>query len=367
MATIASTLEIIEEIKAGRMVILTDAEDRENEGDLLIGAQFVTPEIINFMVTHARGLVCLTVTDDIVKRLNLPLMTQVNGSHFGTNFTVSIEAVEGVTTGISAYDRATTIQAAISPNAKSSDIAQPGHIFPVLSEKGGVLVRAGHTEAGCDLTRLAGLIPAATICEVLKEDGTMAHLPDLLEFAEKHQIKVGTIADLIAYRLATESLVEKIDESLIDTSWGEFKQVVFADKLSGETHIALVKGELSPDKEVLVRVHEPFSAVDLLATQSAHSWSLPNALNYINEKGCGVAILMHRTETGEGMRAKVLAHKNPIPAGKWDSKTYGIGAQILSQLNVSKMRIMAKHSTLSSLMGLTGFGLEIVGFEEAPE
>ncbi len=364
--SIAKTVEIIEELKSGRMVILTDAEDRENEGDLLVGAQFVTPELINFMVTHARGLVCLTLTGEMTERLNLPLMAQTNGARFGTNFTVSIEATEGVTTGISAYDRARTIQAAVSPSAKPADIVQPGHIFPVRAEKGGVLVRAGHTEAGCDLTALAGLIPSAAICEVLKEDGSMAHMPDLLSFAEKHQIKIGTIADLIAYRLANESLVEKLDEAKIETAWGTFTQVIFADKLTDETHIALVKGQPSPEKTVLVRVHEPFSAMDLLIQGNGHSWSLPEALTHINQNGCGVAILMHRTEDGLGLRTRALAHQNPAPV-KWDSKTYGIGAQMLLQLNVGKMRIMAKSSNPSSLTGLTGFGLDVVGFEEKSE
>ncbi len=361
--SIASTAEIIAEIKSGRMVILTDAEDRENEGDLLIASQFVTPEMINFMVTHARGLVCLTLTGEMTERLQLPLMAQNNGTKYGTNFTTSIEAAEGVTTGISAYDRARTIQTAISQTAKPADIVQPGHIFPIRAEKGGVLVRAGHTEAGCDLAGLAGLIPSATICEILKEDGTMARMPDLMLFAQKHNIKIGTIADLIAYRLAHESLVEKLDEAVIQTSWGEFTQVVFVEKLTDETHIALVKGEPSPDQEVLVRVHEPFGAMDLLNVQPVHSWSLPQALQYIDQQGCGVVILMHRTEDSEAFRSSALSYKDPKHV-KWDSKTYGIGAQMLACLNVGKAKIMAKPSPL---IGLTGFGLEVTGFEQITE
>ncbi|WP_434779766.1 bifunctional 3,4-dihydroxy-2-butanone-4-phosphate synthase/GTP cyclohydrolase II [Neisseria sp. Ec49-e6-T10] len=360
--SVASTLEIIQDIKAGKMVILTDAEDRENEGDLLVAAQFITPEMINFMVTHARGLVCVTLTADMVNKFNLPFMAPNNGTKFGTNFTVSVEAAEGVTTGISAYDRAHTIQTLVSPTSKAEDIVQPGHIFPVRAEKGGVLVRAGHTEAGCDLTTLAGLTPSAVICEVLKEDGTMAHMLDLIEFGQKHGIKIGTIADLIAYRSQNESLIEKLDESLIQTTWGEFTQVVFADKLTDETHIALVKGKPDPNQEVLVRVHEPFSAMDFLSQHQAHSWSLPEALSHINTQGCGIVILLHREEDGLSLREKALAHHNP-GAIKWDSKTYGIGAQMLSSLNAGRVRIMGKPSALT---GLTGFGLEVVGFEQAP-
>lgn len=358
--SIASTKEIVADIKAGKMVILTDAEDRENEGDVLMAAQFVTPENINFMIKHARGLVCLALAPEIVDQLQLPMMTNQNGARHGTNFTVSIEAATGISTGISAHDRALTIQAAVAPTAQPSDLVQPGHIFPLRAQKGGVLVRAGHTEAGCDLTVLAGLTPAAVICEVMNEDGTMARMPELLEFAQQHQIKIGTIADLIHYRSQTESLVEKLGERLLDTIWGKFTQIVFADKLTGETHLALVKGVLKPEEETLVRVHEPFSAMDFLSPAYRHSWSLAQALEHIEQKGRGVVILLHRTEDSDALRQKALATEiDYLP--RWDSKTYGIGAQILSSLNVGKMRLMAKPS---SLTGLTGFGLEVIGFEQ---
>lgn len=358
--SIASTQEIIADIKAGKMVILTDAEDRENEGDILMAAQFVTPENINFMIKHARGLVCLTLDSKIVDQLQLPMMTSKNGARHGTNFTVSIEAATGISTGISAKDRALTIQAAVAPTAKPGDLVQPGHIFPLRAQDGGVLVRAGHTEAGCDLTSLAGLTSAAVICEIINEDGTMARMPELMKFAEEHDIKIGTIADLIHYRSQTESLVEKLGERIVNTAWGEFTQVVFADKLTGETHLALVKGHVNPDDETLVRVHEPFSAMDFLSPAAGHSWSLPQALTHINQKGKGVVILLHRTEDGEDLRQRALStEEDTLP--RWDSKTYGIGAQILSSLNVGKMRLMAKPSSMTSL---TGFGLEVVGFEQ---
>lgn len=255
--SIATVEEIIAEIRAGRMVILVDEEDRENEGDLILASDFVTPEAINFMVTHARGLVCLTLTEEHCDQLDLPMMASRNGTQFGTNFTVSIEAAEGVTTGISAADRARTIQVAAAKNAKPSDLVNPGHIFPLRAQKGGVLMRAGHTEAGCDLTAMAGLTPAAVICEILKDDGTMARLPDLVEFAKKHGLKIGTIADMIQYRSRTESIVERVGERTMETQFGTFHAVAFRDRAAGRAHLALVKGTPTPDTETLVRVHEP--------------------------------------------------------------------------------------------------------------
>ncbi len=356
---IATPAEIIADIKAGKMVILTDAEDRENEGDLLMAAQFVTPEAINFMIKHARGLVCLPMADAMVDKLGLPMMTQKNGAQYGTNFTVSIEAAQGISTGISAADRALTIQTAVSPNAQPQDIVQPGHIFPLRAQKGGVLVRAGHTEAGVDLAELAGLIPAAVICEIINDDGTMARLPELMIFAEQHGLKIGTIADLIEYRSRTESLIEDMGHSLIHTPWGEFKQYIYVDKLSGEAHLALVKGEPCADSETWVRVHEPFSAMDFLTPNPQHSWSLPQALTHMQTVACGVIILLHRTESGETLLDRALP-KGAHQSRRWDSKTYGIGAQILAQLNVRKMRVLGQPS---SFTGLTGFGLEVTGFE----
>ena len=360
MTAIAPIPEILADIKAGKMVILTDAEDRENEGDLLMAAQFVTPEAINFMIKHARGLVCLPMNDDMVDRLGLPMMTQKNGAQYGTNFTVSIEAAHGISTGISAADRAHTIQTAVSPAARAEDIVQPGHIFPLRAQKGGVLVRAGHTEAGVDLAQMNGLVPAAVICEIMNDDGTMARMPELMAFAEQHHLKIGTIADLIEYRSRTESLLEEMGDSAIHTPWGDFRQHVYVDKLSGETHLALVKGTPKPDTEVLVRVHEPFSVMDFLTPDQQHTWSLPQALAHIQAAEAGVIILLHRTENGATLLDRSLP-KGAHQARRWDSKTYGIGAQILAGLNVKKMRVMGKPS---SFTGLTGFGLEVTGFEE---
>ena len=356
---IATIPEILADLKAGKMVIITDAEDRENEGDLLMAAQFVTPEAINFMIKHARGLVCLPMAEELVDKLKLPLMTQHNGAQYGTNFTVSIEAAHGITTGISAADRALTIQTAVSPAARPEDIVQPGHIFPLRAQKGGVLVRAGHTEAGVDLAQMCGLIPAAVICEIINDDGTMARMPELTEFARQHGLKIGTITDLIEYRSRTETLLEEMGSSPVHTPWGDFRQHVYVDKLSGETHLALVKGSPQPDTETLVRVHEPFSAMDFLQTNPRHSWPLPQALERIQAAEHGVAILLHRTEDGATLLDRTLP-KGQSQTRQWDSKTYGIGAQILANLHVKKMRVLGQPS---SLTGLTGFGLEVTGFE----
>src|SRR5882762_8314802 len=277
--TISPTHELIDEIRLGRMIILADAEDRENEGDLLLAADFVTPEAINFLATHARGLVCLTLTEERCRQLDLQLMVNDNRSPMGTAFTVSIEAASGVSTGISAADRARTVRAATAKHAKPEDIVQPGHIFPVMAQKGGVLVRAGHTEAGCDLAELAGLTPAAVICEILKDDGEMARLPDLVEFAAKHKVKIGTIVDLIHYRSRTESLVERVTERPLDSVFGKFKLVAYRDKSSHDAHIALVMGTVTPGRETLVRVHEPLSVADFLDTgRHSHSWKRNDAM-----------------------------------------------------------------------------------------
>ena len=338
--------EILADIKAGKMVIITDAEDRENEGDIVMAAQFVTPEAINFMIKYARGLVCLPMEDKLIDRLGLPMMTQKNGAQYGTNFTVSIEAAQGISTGISAADRAHTMQ--------------PGHIFPLRAQKGGVLVRAGHTEAAVDLAKMAGLSGAGVICEVLKDDGTMARMPDLVAFAEEHGLKIGTIADLIEHRSRTESLLEEMGDTTVHTPWGEFQQHVYVDKLNGDTHLALVKGQPENASETLVRVHEPFSAMDFIQFDPNHSWDLPAALRRIQAAEAGVIILLHRTEDGSALLERTLP-KNSFQIKKWDRKTYGIGAQILAGLKVSKMRVLGKPSSMN---GLTGFGLEVVGFEE---
>jgi len=359
--TISSTTEIIAEIEAGRMVVLVDEEDRENEGDLLMAAEFVTAEAINFMAKHGRGLICLTLTEERCRQLNLPLMVANNRSQLGTNFTVSIEAARGVTTGISAADRARTAQAAVKRDARPEDIVQPGHIFPLMAQTGGVLVRAGHTEAGCDLTQLAGLIPAAVICEVLRDDGEMARLPDLLEFADRHGLKVGTIADLIHYRSRTESLVMRAAERPVDTPYGRFRAVAYSDHTASEVHLALVKGEVTPGKEILVRVHEPLSVLDLLdAASHTHSWNLNDAMRTIASADSGVIVLLHRAETGAALLSRFEAMQSELAAPpKVDLRTYGIGAQILKDLGVTKMKLMAMPRKMPSM---AGFDLEVSGY-----
>ncbi len=352
--------DIIADIKAGRMVILVDEEDRENEGDLVMAAEHVTPEAINFMTKHGRGLICLTLTAARCEQLGLTMMVRDNQTPHGTAFTVSIEAAEGVTTGISAHDRARTIQVAVAKNAKPSDIIQPGHIFPLRAQEGGVLVRAGHTEAGCDLAGLAGLEPAAVICEILKEDGTMARLPDLIEYAREHGLKIGTIADLIHYRSANERLVERIGERQIDTPFGAFRLVVYRDKITHATHLAISRGDIQPEVETLVRVHEPVSLLDVLeSTAVGHAYSVPQALGIIAQAGAGVVVLLHRPETAEELARRALPPASPPPARKFDLRNYGIGAQILRDLGVGKMRLLA---TPRKMPAMDGFGLEVTGY-----
>lgn len=359
----AATPEIVGEMKAGRMVVLVDEEDRENEGDLVIAADFVTPDAINFMAKHARGLVCLTLTEEKCRQLALPPMVATNRTVHGTNFTVSIEAAEGVTTGISAADRAHTVRVAVAPDAKPGDIVHPGHVFPVMAQRGGVLVRAGHTEAGCDLAQLAGLTPAAVICEIMRDDGTMARLPDLEVFARAHDLKIGTIADLIHYRSRTERLVERIAERPLNTPHGSFRLVVYRDKLSDATHLALARGPIAPDVETLVRVHEPLSVMDLLDMDSAtHSWSIPEALAAIAAAGRGVVVLLHRPESAHELRRRAVAD-TPPPANKMDLRNYGIGAQILRDLNVGRMRLLSLPRKMPSM---AGFDLEVTGYESEP-
>jgi 3,4-dihydroxy 2-butanone 4-phosphate synthase / GTP cyclohydrolase II len=356
--------EIIADMRAGKMVILVDEEDRENEGDLVLAAEFVSAEAVNFMARYGRGLICLTLTEEKCRSLNLPLMVSNNSSPLGTNFTVSIEAAEGVTTGISAADRARTVQAAVRADAGPADIVQPGHIFPLMAQKGGVLVRAGHTEAGCDLAQLAGAMPAAVICEILKDNGEMARLPDLIEFAGQHQLKIGTIADLIHYRSRTESLVQRVSERDIETVHGMFRLVVYSDKIGKETHLALVKGRIGPDSEVLVRVHEPVSVIDLLDVLSAsHSWNFNQALAAVSRAECGVIVLLHRPESAVDLLER--AQPGAIAAPQKNAlRTYGIGAQILRDLKVAKMRLMAKPRRMPSM---AGFDLQVTGYLQPGE
>lgn len=361
--SISATQEIIADLKSGKMVILIDEEDRENEGDLVLAADFVTPEAINFMATYGRGLICLTLTEEKCLQLDLPLMVSSNRAALGTNFTLSIEAASGVTTGISAADRARTIQVAVRKDAKPEDIVQPGHIFPLMAQKGGVLMRAGHTEAGCDLARMADLSAASVICEILKEDGDMARLPDLLAFAHKHQLKIGAIADLIQYRNQTESLVTRVAERVIQTLHGEFQLAAYRDEITHMTHLALVKGQINPATETLVRVHEPLSVIDLLDIHdSTHSWSIHAAMKLIAEEGHGVIVLLHRKESSTRLIERIQSQEpyfsNPI---KTDLRDHGIGAQILKDLNVGKMRLMAAPRKMPSV---TGFGLEVTSYVE---
>jgi len=357
---ISPVADIIAELKAGRMIVLVDEEDRENEGDLLVAAEFATAEAVNFMARYGRGLICLTLTEERCRALNLPLMVTANRSPLGTNFTVSIEAAEGVTTGISAADRARTVQAAIRPDAGPRDLVQPGHVFPLMAQEGGVLVRAGHTEAGCDLARLAGLTPAAVICEILKDNGEMARLPDLVDFAAVHGLKIGTITDLIQYRSRTESLVTRVSERDIETMHGSFRLVAYSDRIGRETHIALVKGDIDPARETLVRVHEPVSLIDLLdAGSTSHSWNFHDALQAITRADCGVVLLLHREETAAELLERAKPPQRDAPQPKIALRNYGIGAQILRDLKVKKMRLLALPRRMPSM---AGFDLEVVGY-----
>jgi 3,4-dihydroxy 2-butanone 4-phosphate synthase/GTP cyclohydrolase II len=353
--------EIIAELKAGRMAVLVDEEDRENEGDLIVAADCVTPDVINFMAKHGRGLICMPITEARARALNLAPMTPVNRSVHGTNFTVSIEAAQGVTTGISAADRAHTIRVACAPGAKPQDIVHPGHVFPLVAQQGGVLARAGHTEACCDLARLAGHSPAAVLCEIMNDDGTMARLPDLVEFARQHALKIGAIVDLIHYRSQTERLIERVGERPIRTAEGDFRLVTFRDKLTDATHLALTRGQIVPERETLVRVHEPLSVVDLLDYASrTHSWTIPAALAAIARAECGVLVLLHRPESAQELRQRAVADQ-PAAETRMDLRNYGIGAQILRDLNVGRMRLLARPRKMPSM---AGFGLEVTGYDD---
>lgn len=363
-AQISPIESIITDIRAGKMVILVDDEHRENEGDFVIAAEFVTAEHINFMAKYGRGLICLTLTEARCRQLNLPPMVQKNGTRLGTNFTVSIEAAEGVTTGISAADRATTIRAAIAKHASADSIVSPGHIFPLSAMNGGVLVRAGHTEAGCDLAQLAGCEPASVICEILKDDGEMARLPDLMQVAAEHGIKIGTIADLIHYRAAHETLIERSAERKIQTLFGPMQLIAYRDNIAQETHLVLVKGDPASAGEILVRVHEPLSLLDLLdSSQQSHSWNLLHAMRTISQAECGVIVLINHDEDGLGLTDRILRADQKMVVNQ-ELRNYGIGSQILLDLGVKKMRLMAAPRKMPSM---DGFGLEITGYLSAEE
>ncbi|MBT8621829.1 bifunctional 3,4-dihydroxy-2-butanone-4-phosphate synthase/GTP cyclohydrolase II [Polynucleobacter paneuropaeus] len=368
---LAPTNEIVADLRAGKMVILVDEEDRENEGDLVLAADHVSAEAVNFMAKHGRGLICLTLTREHCQQLNLPLMVRDNGTSMGTNFTVSIEAATGVTTGISAADRALTIKTAVAKNAKPNDLVQPGHIFPLMAQPGGVLIRSGHTEAGCDLAAMAGCSPSAVICEIMKDDGSMARLPDLLEFAKEHQLKIGSIADLIQYRSQNESIVLREGEREFVTPWGSFQGIIYRDTPSSSIHIALVKGKPTESVETLVRVHEPVTVLDFLdGNHSNHSWPLGKALETLSNASSGVAVLLNAAGIATPNDADWLsqftklnqtAHAGAHPAltRKTDFRSYGIGAQILKDLGVGKMRLLAKPNPVPSL---SGYKLEVTGY-----
>ncbi len=355
--------DIVADMRAGKIVILVDEEDRENEGDLILAADHVTAEAINFMAKFGRGLICLTLSRERCERLQLPPMTARNGDKKGTAFTASIEAAEGVTTGISAADRARTVQAAVARNAVPSDLVQPGHIFPLQAVDGGVLMRAGHTEAGCDLAAMAGCSPASVICEIMNDDGTMARLPDLQLFAAEHGLTIGTIADLIAHRSRVESLIEQVGTRSIQTAAGEFTAHAFRDTTGRGIHLALVKGEWTAEDSVAVRVHEPLSVLDALEiNRSMHSWSLESALTHIASEGKGVLVLLNCGESGEQLLSQFEGTARAAHAperGRMDLRSYGIGAQVLRQCGVHKMRLLGSPRRMPSM---TGYGLEITGY-----
>jgi len=357
--------ELLADLRAGRMVVLMDDEDRENEGDLIIAAEHVRAEDINFMAHYGRGLICLTLTRERCRQLRLPLMVSDTNVDHRTNFTVSIEAAEGVTTGISAHDRAHTIRTAVRRDARAEDLRQPGHIFPLMAQPGGVLTRAGHTEAGCDLTRLAGLEPAAAIVEILNHDGTMARRPDLEKFAQHHRLKMGTIADLIRYRLDKERSVERIAEQVIATEFGPFRMFCYEDHVNRTVHLALVAGDLADKRVPLVRVHLKDTLGDVVGIRDrALGWPLRAAMTRIAQEGHGVIVILRPDETPRDLMDAVQSIGRdpaaPTPqAGAKVLRTYGIGAQILRDLGVSRMRVL---SAPKQMHGLSGFDLEVVEY-----
>jgi 3,4-dihydroxy 2-butanone 4-phosphate synthase/GTP cyclohydrolase II len=361
--------EILEDLRRGKMAVLMDDEDRENEGDLIMAADCVRPEDVNFMARYGRGLICLTLTRERCRQLRLPLMvSETDGAH-RTNFTLSIEAAEGVTTGISAHDRAHTIKTAVSPKARPEDLRQPGHIFPLMAQPGGVLTRAGHTEAGCDLARLAGFSPAATIVEILNDDGTMARRPDLERFASAHALKIGTIADLIRYRLKNERSIERIYDQPVDTEFGAFQLCCYEDHVHRNVHIALVKGDLNSELPPLVRVHIKDTLRDLVGVRSEHlGWPLRAAVRRVAAETCGVVVILRAEETPREFMDSVrqIDAKPPTPrhAGATVLRTYGIGAQILKDLGLKRMRVL---SAPKQLQGLSAFDLEVTEYVDGSE
>ncbi|MFP5345045.1 MAG: 3,4-dihydroxy-2-butanone-4-phosphate synthase [Gammaproteobacteria bacterium] len=355
--------DIIADIRAGKMVILMDDEGRENEGDLIMAAIHVRPEDINFMARYGRGLICLTLTRERCAALRLPLMVSDNYTQHGTNFTLSIEAARGVSTGISAQDRARTIRAAVAPNAQPSDLVQPGHIFPLMAQPGGVLTRAGHTEAACDLAYLAGLEPAGVIVEILNEDGSMARRADLEKFAREHGLKIGTIADLIRYRVQSEKTVQRVSDTRVQTGSGEFRLVTYRDTMDNELHLALVRGVIEKDKPAPVRVHLPTTCDALGMLRADGNWTLHSALQYIAAQNHGVVVVLRRPETPDELLQR-LEQRGAAHEAAEDIRTYGVGAQILADLGVRKMRVL---SAPKKIHALSGFDLEIVEYLTPPQ
>ena len=356
--------EIVEDIRQGKMVIIMDDEDRENEGDLLMAASKVRPEDINFMARYGRGLICLTLTQERCEKLKLSLMVEKSDCKHGTNFTVSIEAAEGVTTGISAEDRAKTVQAAVAPDACADDIVQPGHIFPLMAQPGGVLTRAGHTEAGCDFAKLAGLEPSAVIVEILNEDGTMARRDDLIKFAKEHSLKMGTVADLINYRIANEKQIERIGQCEFPTEYGMFQLITYQDSIDKAIHLALIKGHVTPDEPTLVRVHMENPLCDLLyGVRREERLPLRQAMKYVSQEENGVVLVLRKSDHNEDMLRSIHEYQRSVPeVAKGEGgqsvklRNFGLGAQILSDLGVKKLRVLGNKRRMHAL---SGFGIEV--------
>jgi 3,4-dihydroxy 2-butanone 4-phosphate synthase / GTP cyclohydrolase II len=369
--TISAITEIIDELKRGRMVVLMDDADRENEGDLVVAAEHVTPQAINFMATHGRGLICMPITAEHARRLHLAPMVAVNRAPHGTNFAVSIEAAEGITTGISAHDRAHTIRVASAPDAKPEDIVQPGHVFPLIAAHGGVLARAGHTEACCDLARLAGLTPAAVLCEIMNDDGSMARLPELELFARRHELRIGTIADLIRHRMENESTIQRVGEYRLPTEFGDFQCITYHDDIGSSTHLALVRGNIRREWPTPVRVHVQESLLDLFTTahRPGSAWTLRRALEYVAGVGAGVIVVLQQEESSADLlqRLRRFQQQDADPdvgalrRGRAEMRSYGLGSQILADVGVGKMRVLG-HPIKAP--GMSGFGLEIVEYIE---
>ena len=368
---IARIEEALDDLKEGKMIILVDDEDRENEGDLTLAAETVTPEAINFMAKYGRGLICLAMSPEIIERLLLPLMVYDNRSTYKTAFTVSIEARQGVTTGISAADRAHTILTAVADDAQPEDLVQPGHVFPLRARRGGVLFRTGQTEGSVDLAKLAHLKPAAVICEIMNDDGTMARLPDLEKFSEQHGIKIATVADIIAYRMRNESFVHMAAETVLPTSYGEFRAMAFVNDIDDYEHLALVKGDIEPEKDVLVRVHSQCLTGDVLGSYRCDCGpQLDKAMEIVQKEGLGVILYMQQEGRGIGLANKLKAYslqdhgRDTVEANeelgfKADLRDYGVGAQILASLGVRKMKLMTNNP--KKIIGLEGYGLEVTG------